>query len=799
MESANLIRYGCDMKKPNNWKPLTISFDAVDRYDFTKHFFEYIIKAEYVHLYFDFDSLETDDELREVLEWCDKLKTVFGEYAYGGYTTNVDIGEKYGLGLIEDAHHVISIHICFYETMIKADELVNIMAWTKSKGFHKFEVHPKADYNVYKIKTRQLMRHVLSNKFYGPGDEKNAVTAGLIHDDLEPSKMIIQIRGDEKLIERDEWVKVFPPKLTKTEVKQQQAIEKKITKMVEKRNKEQTIDDVNYDDKLIEMDDAELLEFLNNFAPEFDNLNDVMINVLHSSISKEQLSSVLPEWYNSREHTNGTDCVSAYIDKYYEFTPSNKWFFSLLKRIDDKTTVDEYKAKYTLVDETVDINSSKWSYETVSFKVYDLTKGVHRLITDLRGVVGFTTGDKWYIKLCKKGQFYIEEVSDDKLFKMIRYSKPFKGNTKITLEHIVRKYSNYFHYKAVEMSKDNHDGVVNMFQGLKYKPLEKTGDYRIIQPFLNHIRHIICNDDEEKYEYYLKWWASLLQNIIVKNGTMPIVHGAQGSGKSIPAEVFCELFGLYGCKNLDDMEKIFGHFNGWALGLLVCVINEPPEADDKFKYFGKIKARVTQAETVGEKKNVDSGLSTSWLNYTLTTNEYTPIQEERGNRRLIYFATNNSKCGDESYFNRLMKNIQPVKQGEYNELFMRVLLTFMLNEIDVEGWNAEALIRKINANTQTEYNEQLERQYLALNAVERYVVDNWERFTSEEGVRADYISIEGYKTKGITAKLAGICDHHTADSHTHVKAYTLKPREQQPDLWNIIDYKNYHPPEQAEN
>ena len=64
MESANLIRYGCDMKRSGNWKPLTISFDAVDRYDFTKHFLEYIIKAEYVHLYFDFDSLETDDEVR---------------------------------------------------------------------------------------------------------------------------------------------------------------------------------------------------------------------------------------------------------------------------------------------------------------------------------------------------------------------------------------------------------------------------------------------------------------------------------------------------------------------------------------------------------------------------------------------------------------------------------------------------------------------------------------------------------------------------------------------------------------
>ena len=94
-------------------------------------------------------------------------------------------------------------------------------------------------------------------------------------------------------------------------------------------------------------------------------------------------------------------------------------------------------------------------------------------------------------------------------------------------------------------------------------------------------------------------------------------------------------------------------------------INDPPESDKKFSFTGKIKAKTTQKKTIQETKGVDSVEVDSWANYMMTTNNPSPVQEEKGNRRYLYIQTNNCKCGDEEYFNKLCKPIQENKQGDY--------------------------------------------------------------------------------------------------------------------------------------
>ena len=89
----NKIKYGLKFGYPNNWKPFEISFDDVDKYDFKKGFNEFLIKPEYVHLYFDFDQIQTSEECDEVYDWLEKLKSVFGKYSIGGYSDNEEFAE----------------------------------------------------------------------------------------------------------------------------------------------------------------------------------------------------------------------------------------------------------------------------------------------------------------------------------------------------------------------------------------------------------------------------------------------------------------------------------------------------------------------------------------------------------------------------------------------------------------------------------------------------------------------------------------------------------------------------------
>ena len=144
--------------------------------------------------------------------------------------------------------------------------------------------------------------------------------------------------------------------------------------------------------------------------------------------------------------------------------------------------------------------------------------------------------------------------------------------------------------------------------------------------------------------------ANIIQNITVKNGTMMILHGAQGSGKSIVLELFCELLGKYALANVDDLDKVFGKFNSLLSNYLLININEPPEADDKFRFNSQIKSKLTQKRIVQETKGVDQIQILSWCNFCMTANNPNPVREEKGDHRITYFETNNKRFGDSKYF-----------------------------------------------------------------------------------------------------------------------------------------------------
>ena len=340
-----------------------------------------------------------------------------------------------------------------------------------------------------------------------------------------------------------------------------------------------------------------------------------------------------------------------------------------------------------------------------------------------------------------------------------------------------------------------------MFQGFKYIPVIPEGySYEILAPLFEHTKTVICNGDEQKYDYFMKWFANLFQNVTVKNGTMMIIHGAQGSGKSVTVELFAELLGNFALANVDDLDKVFGKFNGLLSRHLYININEPPEATEKFSYTGKIKSKLTQTKTIRETKGVDQVQVDSWANYTMTTNNPNPVQEEKGNRRFVYFETNNKFVGNLEYFNNLCKDFQPNgKQSAYKKEYMNTLLHYMIHEIDVSGFNPEQLIRDINSRTNVDYNENLQRQYECLNKVDQYVVDHYEMFV-EGGVTLNDISdIDGYKANGIAKKLQAICDAKRVKiAGVKTTVYKLKPREQIPDLYNIIDYIHYENQEEEQ-
>jgi hypothetical protein len=331
-----------DISTNYDFKPM--SHDEVDKRPksfFQEGFSEFIVKPDFVRPYFDYDDLKSIEEFNECKKQLDEWSKVFGPYSYGGYSYDEEVADEIDVTFIEKLkltgpkQHFISLHLVYYESKIKAIDLREF-AKTKDGRYVNQKFAPKSDPNVYdKLSSRQALRHPLSPKPVA-GTNNFIQCAGKIAGELLPSTCIATVKGDEKYVPFRELTKIWgeitinAPIIAKKPVKVMKSISPADLTEVE-------IDSAkveNESEELIEWSEEQLFDFLkDNFEPEFSVMQKDLAPLWHSSIDKDMLIDVLIRWYELRTHSNGSDCVSVYINKYYAFENSNKWFYSLIRRI----------------------------------------------------------------------------------------------------------------------------------------------------------------------------------------------------------------------------------------------------------------------------------------------------------------------------------------------------------------------------------------------------------------------------------------------------------------------------------
>ena len=758
----NYISQLCD-----NDKKFTIDYDELkaNKKMISQQGFYEILDDDtpFVHPYFDFDSIKNIDDYNIVIGWLNKAKNEWGSYVIGGYTKDENIAKETGLAHVPEGNHIISIHVIFYEVKIKFSVLADMMKHNKNGLWDYRGICNFCDPNVYKVK-RQAMRHTWSNKIYNPS--KIEKTHGKFTDKVKFHMTLITPMGDEKEVN----ILSF---LAKKEIE------------VKKYNNEM-IDEITYDnDELIKLSKEEIIDLLDNF----DNCFNTMIVIAgilgHSPYDKKFVMDVICSWYKKAEHDKPEQAENI-VNQYYEGPENtNRWLFTLLSKIPKDIRGKYLKAYNQFIDVSYDINNGTLTWMNVSRKRYD---DVISLLNDMRQIFGFANG-KYYLKVKKNGLPYIQIYNETAIRNMF-ITYPIKGDNKHNMYQIIRQNINVFNYEDAKFYYNTENkNVINLFCGFKYEAVKH--DYSILTPFLNHIREVICDGDDEKYDYLMKWMANILKHVCVKNGTMPIIYGGQGSGKTITAQIFAELLGNYALPNVINIDNVFGRFNSLIRDTLLIVINETSEAGEKFAYADKIKSLLTESKIVIEQKGVDAYEVDNFANCIMTTNNSYPVRDEKGQRRFIYFRTNDKYKGNYEYYDKLMAPIQNKITKEFDKAYMETLYHYMLNEIDITNFNPEKYINELNNDIMADQNENLERQYYDLDLVDRFVVDNITKFI--DGYPSYYITndiIPGYKANGIFKKIRQYCDcSRKEEGHNKISIYTFN-KDKANDLWNIAYYKN---------
>ena len=240
---------------------------------------------------------------------------------------------------------------------------------------------------------------------------------------------------------------------------------------------------------------------------------------------------------------------------------------------------------------------------------------------------------------------------------------------------------------------------LNLWNGFVKKP-EIAGS---CEKFKQHWKNIVCNGNEEIYEWTRMWFADIIQNPGMNPpDTSIIVKGLNGSGKSIIADVFGRIIGLEYFADVTCAKDLSSKFNSHIAS---CVLVSGAEITFKGDRVGhnQLKGIITTKTRSLEGKNKDVVKVNNITRYYITTNARVAIPADRTERRFLILETK-AMVQREGYFADIWKELE---RGGFERLLWE-----MTNEVDVDR---EVLRRAPNTESL------LEEKQAALHGFERFM------------------------------------------------------------------------------
>jgi hypothetical protein len=227
------------------------------------------------------------------------------------------------------------------------------------------------------------------------------------------------------------------------------------------------------------------------------------------------------------------------------------------------------------------------------------------------------------------------------------------------------------------------DGLVgnklNLWRGYgvnAIKPLGKSGAAGC-KLFLDFMRDVICNRNEEHFEYLTKREATILQKRIRSEIALGLRSDDEGVGKGFYETVMGHLLGEHAMQ-VGNPKHVIGAFNPHLESLLRLTADEAlfvGNPEHRNSLFGLI----TEPKLTIEPKGCGVYRADSFLNLSVTSNakHFLPIS---GTARRFFIPTISPEhIQDHAYFKAI--------KDQLNDGGYEALLYYFLNEVDLKDFN----------------------------------------------------------------------------------------------------------------
>jgi hypothetical protein len=258
---------------------------------------------------------------------------------------------------------------------------------------------------------------------------------------------------------------------------------------------------------------------------------------------------------------------------------------------------------------------------------------------------------------------------------------PKDGSTEPVSKQWMRSKHRRTYPNGIVFAPNQQDeGAFNLWQGFSVEP-DETKSCAL---FLDHLLRVVCDGNQDHFDYALNWLAHLVQRPEEKPGVAFVVRGLKGTGKDSIAAYVGKLIKSHYI-TIWQKDQFFGKFNSHQASCLLLHVQEGFWAGDK-RDEGSLKALITSEDAMIEPKGMNAFPVRSMLRIFISSNEKWVVPATEDERRFFVLNISPNRRNDHGYFKAL--------RAEMNSHGPAALLDFLLNR-DISDFQ----VRKV-PNTQ---------------------------------------------------------------------------------------------------
>ncbi len=282
-----------------------------------------------------------------------------------------------------------------------------------------------------------------------------------------------------------------------------------------------------------------------------------------------------------------------------------------------------------------------------------------------------------HCKIIGRGEYIAEKYHNGKLksFEIVTPQKLKNMYCHLAYEAPPNQLKNYIHKRefiSEWISFDNE--AIRQRQSMKCLPytdkdtcppdiyntwtmfeMEYIDDYVHNQEGLDFMLHhimVMCDNDEDVYDYLILWIAHMIRKPAQKTGTVPVLISDGGSGKGSLLKLLEKMLGK--SKVFDTTKpdlNVWGSFNPRMLDCYLVNINELHKSQIQ-KFMGVLKGLATDSSLTINIKGVSQFEVESFHRFIIMSNNHEPLTVADKDRRFFVIRSSDEYKDDKKYWTR---------------------------------------------------------------------------------------------------------------------------------------------------